>query len=59
MTESVEIEKLESFVGKKIRVQGIVDDIQDHGGLIFLEISDFLYSLSVSSYNISRRIIAL
>lgn len=40
MTESVEIEKLESYVGKKIRVKGIVNDIQDHGGLIFLEVSD-------------------
>ena len=40
MTQSVDIEKLESFIGKSVKIRGIVKDIQDHGGLIFIEVSD-------------------
>ncbi len=43
MTENVEIEKLGQYVGEQVRINGIVEKIQDHGGILFLEINDLSF----------------
>ncbi|HBI34469.1 MAG TPA: hypothetical protein DEA43_01020 [Candidatus Moranbacteria bacterium] len=39
MADNIEIEKLEQYKGKQVKVRGIVEKIEDHGGILFLEIS--------------------
>ncbi len=43
MTENVEIEKLEQYVGQQVKISGIVEKIEDHGGILFLEIHDLSF----------------
>ncbi len=40
MLEQVEISKLEQYIGGQVTISGIVEKIEDHGGILFLEIKD-------------------
>jgi aspartyl/asparaginyl-tRNA synthetase len=40
MLEKVEILKLEQYIGGQVLISGIVEKIEDHGGILFLEIKD-------------------
>ncbi len=46
MVESIEIEKLQQYVGQQVRISGIVEKIEDHGGLLFLVINDLTFLAS-------------
>jgi asparaginyl-tRNA synthetase len=43
MLEKIAIEKLEQYVGQQIRIGGIVEKIEDHGGILFLQINDLSF----------------
>lgn len=43
MVERVEIKNLEQYIGGQVRVRGIVEDVEDHGGILFLKISNLSF----------------
>ncbi|NTV40726.1 MAG: hypothetical protein HGA61_00405 [Candidatus Moranbacteria bacterium] len=38
--EYVELKNLEQYIGQQVRISGIVEEIEDHGGILFLNIRD-------------------
>ena len=41
--QRIEIEKLQQYIGKQIKIGGIVERIEDHGGILFLELNDLSF----------------
>ncbi len=41
--QRISIEKLEQYIGQQVRVEGIVEKIEDHGGILFLKINDLSF----------------
>lgn len=41
--QRVEIEKLRQYIGKQVKIGGIVEKIEDHGGILFLELNDLSF----------------
>jgi len=39
----VAIEKLEQYIGEQVKIGGIVEKIEDHGGILFLQINDLSF----------------
>jgi len=40
MIENVEIVNLQKYISGQVRISGLVEKIEDHGGILFLEIND-------------------
>ena len=44
--QRISIEKLEQYIDQQVRVEGIVEKIEDHGGILFLQINDLSFLAS-------------
>ncbi len=41
--ECIRIKNLDRYKGEKVEINGIIEKIEDHGGILFLEVSDLSF----------------
>lgn len=46
MSENVSIEKLEQYIGGQVMINGVVESLEDHGGILFLKLNDLSSSVN-------------